>query len=84
MPRILPLVILALVTIYCVVDVAQADPIRVRLMPRWLWVAVIIFVPGFGALAWFVLGRPSRGAGPRPTVRRPRAPDDDPDFLRGL
>ncbi|WP_052462170.1 PLDc N-terminal domain-containing protein [Nigerium massiliense] len=41
--------------------------------------------PGVGALGWLVLGRPtppvsSGGRPPKP----PRAPDDDPDFLRGL
>ena len=34
-----------------------------------------------GAIAWLVVGRPVRQQPPR---RRPRAPDDDPDFLRGL
>ena len=44
MPRILPVVLLALLVIYCLVEVAQADPDRVRMLPRWLWVALIILL----------------------------------------
>ena len=84
MPRILPWVVLALVVIYCVVEVAQADPMRVRLMPRWLWAAFIILLPGFGAFGWLVFGRPTKSGPKPPPPRRPKAPDDDPDFLRGL
>ena len=84
MPRAITVVILAMVVIYCVVEVAQADPLRVRLLPRWLWFACIVLLPVVGALGWIFLGRPVLNtAGPRPP-RRPRAPDDDQDFLRGL
>lgn len=81
MGRILPVVILALLVVYCVVEVAQADPDRVRFMPRWLWAVAIIALPGLGAVAWLIVGRPLRRQPPR---RRPPAPDDDPDFLRSL
>lgn len=82
MGRVLPVIILAMLMIYAVVEVAQADPLRVRLMPRWLWVVAIILLPGVGALAWLGFGRPTRSTGRRPTP--PKAPDDDPDFLRRL
>lgn len=75
------MLILALLVVYCVVEVAQADPDRVRLMPRWLWAALIIALPGLGAIGWLVFGRPVRR---QPPQARPPAPDDDPDFLRGL
>ncbi|MBK9697350.1 MAG: PLDc_N domain-containing protein [Propionibacteriaceae bacterium] len=83
MGRVLPFVIVAMLMIYCIVEVAQADPVRVRLMPRWLWAVSVILLPGIGALAWLVFGRPSAGSSGGPKSR-PRAPDDDPDFLRGL
>jgi len=40
---------------------------------------------GLGAVAWLAVGRP-RGPRPAPPQQqaRPLAPDDDPDFLRGL
>jgi hypothetical protein len=81
MARILPLVMIALLVIYCVVEVAHADPDRVRAMPRWLWATAIIALPGLGAVAWLIFGRPVKPRAPR---KRPPAPDDDPDFLRGL
>ncbi len=75
------MLILALLVVYCMVEVAQADPGRVRLMPRWLWAVLIIALPGLGAIGWLVFGRPVRR---QPPQTRPPAPDDDPDFLRGL
>lgn len=83
MGRLLPWVILGLLMIYCVVEVAQSNPLRVRLMPRWLWAVSVICLPGLGAVAWLLFGRPvGRDSGPRRPP--PKAPDDDPDFLRGL
>ena len=86
MGRFLPLVIVALLTIYCVVEVAQAPPYAVRRAPRWLWAVAVICLPLAGSLGWLFFGRPtaaSRGeAGGE--LRRPKAPDDDVDFLRGL
>jgi Phospholipase_D-nuclease N-terminal len=106
---------------------SQAD--RVRVMPKTVWVILILLFSGFAAIAWFIFGRPrgpavprahgvggvlglgspgrdggngfgfSRPSPPAPRVedsgttgwqlggqRRsgPMAPDDDPDFLRGL
>lgn len=82
MGRVLPVVIIVMLMIYAVVEVAQADPLRVRLMPRWLWAVAIILLPGAGAIAWLLFGRPTKEPTNRP--RPPRAPDDDPDFLRNL
>lgn len=82
MPRILVVVLLVALAVYALIDLSQADGRRVRLMPRWLWV-VAILIPLGGPLAWLFLGRP-RGRQLPPSQRRPIAPDDDPDFLRGL
>lgn len=85
MGRYLPIIIVALLTIYCVVEVAQASPYAVRRMPRWLWATVVICVPLGGALCWLLLGRPNaESLGKRAPRRQPTAPDDDVDFLRGL
>jgi Phospholipase_D-nuclease N-terminal len=76
------LVLLVLGLISCL----SAD--RVRAMPRFLWVLVILLIPLIGPAAYFVFGRPlppPREGGP---VRRsqppPASPDDDPDFLRSM
>ena len=85
MMRYLPIIIVALAMIYCVVEVAQAPPYAVRRMPRWLWATAIICLPLIGAVCWLFFGRPnaeSLGTKRKPT--RPKAPDDDVDFLRGL
>ncbi|GAA4592302.1 hypothetical protein BJY16_000583 [Actinoplanes octamycinicus] len=56
---------------------------RVRVMPRLLWVLVVLFLPLAGPIAYFLWGRPvSRPA--RRRAARPSAPDDDPDFLRSM
>ncbi len=85
MPRILAVVLLVALVVYALIDASQARPDRVRLMPRWLWVVAIVFLPGVGALGWLMLGRPPRRPlPPGPPPQRPIAPDDDPDFLRRL
>jgi hypothetical protein len=60
-------------------------------LPRIAWILIILFFPLIGSIAWFVAGRTKTkprttwrtGAG-FPEKDRPRAPDDDPDFLRSL
>lgn len=82
MPRVLAVVLYVALVVYALIDLSQAEGSRVRLMPRWLW-AVAILIPYVGALGWLFLGRPNRRQLP-PGPRRPIAPDDDADFLRGL
>jgi sorbitol-specific phosphotransferase system component IIC len=86
MGRYLPIIIVALLMIYCVVEVAQAPKYAVRRMPRWAWATAVICLPLAGAVGWLLLGRPNaESLGTKKTQkRRPAAPDDDPDFLRGL
>jgi hypothetical protein len=85
MGRYLPIIIIGLLMIYCVVEVAQAPPYAVRRMPRWLWATAIICLPLAGAVCWLLLGRPNaESSGARQQKQRPKAPDDDIDFLRGL
>ena len=82
MPRVLLLIIVISLTIYAIVEVAQANSSRVRAMPKWLWAFTVICVPVVGPVTWLAFGRPlSR---PRQLPPSSRAPDDDEDFLRGL
>ncbi len=80
MGRILIILAIVMLTIYCVVEVAQSQPGRVRVMPKWLWAFIIISVPLIGPITWLLAGRPEN----TPNRRHSRAPDDDEDFLRGL
>jgi sorbitol-specific phosphotransferase system component IIC len=86
MGRYLPIIIVGLLMIYCVVEVAQAPQFAVRRMPRWAWATAVICLPLAGAVSWLLLGRPNaESLGKKKAERRrPTAPDDDPDFLRGL
>jgi hypothetical protein len=78
---IVPLVL----AIFCLVQVAQSRSDLVRTLPRWAWALVILLVPLLGSMAWLSVGRPREpGGSAPPTRRRPIAPDDDPDFLRGI
>ncbi|MGL4339785.1 MAG: PLDc N-terminal domain-containing protein [Rhodoglobus sp.] len=77
---IAPLIVIVL-DVFAIVDVFLVEKRRVRAMPKWVWVVLIVLVPVVGALLWFFVGRDrSRGGAPP----RPVAPDDDPTFLRNL
>lgn len=86
MIRYLPIIIAVLLMIYCVVEVAQAPRYAVRRMPRWAWAVAVICLPLAGSAAWLFLGRPNAESSGQQAKRsdRPKAPDDDVDFLRGL
>ncbi len=81
MLRVLVTVGLLSFAVWAALDVLQTPVARVQLLPKTLWFALTL-VPLVGALAWLTLGR-TVVARVRPPVR-PVAPDDDPDFLRGL
>ncbi|HEY8452092.1 MAG: PLD nuclease N-terminal domain-containing protein [Micromonosporaceae bacterium] len=83
-------VLAALALISCL---SVEDRRRLRGLPRWAWVLVILLVPTLGPVAYFVAGRPLpqgrswtsglwQGGGVG--TSRPLAPDDDPEFLRSL
>lgn len=83
MPRILLIIAVIMLTVYCVVEVAQSRGYKVRAMPRWLWAFAVIALPVIGPVSWLALGRPVKNQPPG-LGRGHRAPDDDEDFLRGL
>ncbi len=99
MIRVLPFAVEAVILVFCLIDVALADDARVRNLPKWGWILLIILIPLAGGIAWLIGGRPvnspprdasrpsptaGRPEAPRPAPRRPRAPDDDPEFLASL
>jgi hypothetical protein len=46
------------------VDALTSDATRVRLMPKVVWVILILLFGGLGAIAWFFLGHPRGAAQP--------------------
>ena len=66
-------------TVYALVDAAFFDRSRIRGLPRFAWILIVLFVPVIGALLWLTVGRGRRGSVPRGP--RTVAPDDDLEFL---
>ena len=97
MIRVLVPLVLTGLLVFAVVDILVIDGGRVRGLPKYGWIGVVVLLPFIGPLLWFLVGRErleprshGRYAEP-PTVssgpgRRfgPIAPDDDPDFLGRL
>lgn len=68
--------------IYSLIESIQTPRHRVRVLPKGVWLLVILLVPIVGAGLWLAFGR-VRSAGSTDTARKgPSAPDDDPEFLR--
>ena len=73
------------IQLYGLIDCAQREDNEVRSLPRWGWILIIILgTPAIGAIAYLIAGRPKRPGGGSKKPKRTIAPDDDPDFLRGL
>jgi Phospholipase_D-nuclease N-terminal len=85
--------------LWALFDSVTAPADRVRLLPKLLWILIVVIFTDVGAVLWFLAGRPraTAGAPARPVGfgwqshgssggarRRPSAPDDDPEFLRRL
>jgi hypothetical protein len=85
--------------VVALIDCLSAEEFAIRALPRVVWVFLILLFSPVGPIVWFVAGRPlgtaarSSGGAWRPgsgfpESERPRrttvAPDDDPEFLRGL
>jgi len=84
MVKMIVLLGLLALAVWAALDVLQTSSVQIQLLPKMVWF-VVTLVPLVGAMAWLTLGREvsASARGGRP-VARPVAPDDDPDFLRGL
>jgi hypothetical protein len=76
MARLLVIGVIAVVvlTVFALVDCALTERFRVRALPRWTWVLVVLLLPIVGPLLWLLIGHQ------RAVPRRVVAPDDDPRF----
>jgi hypothetical protein len=71
--------------IFTTVYAASANRTQVRVLPKFVWVLLCLFVPIIGGLLYITVGRPIDGdSGQGAKISRPKAPDDDPEFLRDL
>lgn len=76
-------------TVFSFIDCVRTEESRIRALPKILWAILIVILPTFGGVLWFVLGKErSQGTTLRPPVaprsRGPVAPDDDPVFMQKL
>ncbi|MFI5907103.1 PLD nuclease N-terminal domain-containing protein [Dactylosporangium sp. NPDC051541] len=90
MGRALPFLIVLVATLLALIDCLSSEREDVRGLPKPVWFLIILLVPVIGPVAWFFAGRPvsleQRAgvvAGGR-ARKKVTAPDDDPDFLRGI
>jgi hypothetical protein len=98
MARLFPLLFLADIALIVIalISCLSADEGDLRALPRIAWVFIILLFSPIGPIAYLIAGRPVNatphdgawrpGAGfpEADRSRRQVAPDDDPDFLRGL
>ena len=100
MIRILPVALELILLVFCLVDAILADEARVRNLPKWAWILLVVILPLAGGIAWLIAGRPTGRAPNRPVPppsraaghpgdewsghRRPKGPDDDLEFLAWL
>lgn len=87
MPRVVFTLASIALTVFALADCIQANDDRMRGLPRWAWILLIVFVPWVGPITWLVVSRLLRD--PEAVKRearfsRPLAPDEDPEFLRKL
>lgn len=77
------------VTIFALADCIQTKDDKVRGIPKWAWIVLVVLIPWVGPITWLVVGkdRSQGNGGPRggrPQRQGPLAPDEDPEFLRKL
>jgi len=82
--RVLFVVLSIAIQLYGLIDCAQREDSADRSLPRWGWLIIIFLIPTLGAVAYLIAGRPKRPGNGGKKPKRSIAPDDDPDFLRGL
>jgi hypothetical protein len=71
-------------TLYTFIECARRDESKIKKLPKWGWLLLIVLLSPFGAIAYLIIGRVRGERGPRQPKRRILPPDDDPDFLRRL
>ncbi|MEU3460986.1 PLD nuclease N-terminal domain-containing protein [Streptomyces sp. NPDC006733] len=94
MIRYLPFLLVLALWIYAFIDCLNTPEEEVRGLPKVVWVIIILLFGEvlIGPIAWLVAGRnrrpvPASGSTPSEWHRSRQdwvAPDDNPDFLKGL
>lgn len=90
MLRAIPAILSVAIAIFALADCIQTEDDKVRGLPKWAWIVLIVLIPWIGPVTWLIVGKDrTGGSGPGPGRRAPQrggplAPDEDPEFLRKL
>lgn len=77
---VIPFIIVGLL-VFAIVDILSIDSGRVRGLPKYGWIGVVVLLPFIGPLLWFLVGRErseSRNHGRYPDPVPARAPSASP------
>ena len=85
MGKALVVLVAIVLLVYAFFDALATPRQQVRIMPKWVWLGLVVLVPFVGPLLWiFFGGSRQRGTPPPRRPHRGFGPDDDPDYLRNL
>lgn len=70
--------------IYTIIDILRTPKAGTRTLPKFVWLLIAVLIPIIGGAFWLLLGRTWPQRGNRGRRNAPKAPDDDPKFLRTL
>lgn len=70
--------------IYTIIDILRTPKAGTRTLPKFVWLLIAVLLPIIGGAFWLLLGRVWPQRGNRGRRNGPKAPDDDPKFLRTL
>lgn len=75
--------VLTAVMVFSIVDISTIDRSRVRHLPKFVWIILVVITSVLGSILWFAIGRERKGQGGSGPGRRaqPRGPEDDPRFI---
>lgn len=71
-------------SIFALSDCVQTEDEKIRGLPKWAWIVLIVLIPWVGPITWLFVGKERNLGGGPPRRQGPLAPDEDPDFLRRL
>ena len=75
----LPILLAVGLTIFTVIDIALIDPLRVKGLPKLIWILICIILLVIGPVLWFLLGRERlEPATPAEASARARVADRSP------
>ncbi|WP_394215478.1 PLD nuclease N-terminal domain-containing protein [Brachybacterium vulturis] len=71
-------------TVFALADCVQTEDEKIKGLPKWAWIVLIVLLPWVGPITWLFVGKERTSGGGQVHRRGPVAPDEDPDFLRRL